>query len=136
VTPRKLATPCGYSGCPALTIPGTGRCVDHQRPKPKAWQRPDRPHPGGGRAWQRTRERILARDGGRCRYCGGVAEVVDHILARAFGGGDEDSNLVAACKACNERKRGTEARLGREVAAVTRGVEPQTTPTADRRITF
>jgi 5-methylcytosine-specific restriction endonuclease McrA len=72
--------------------------------------------PGGnGWAWQRTRARILARDGNACRYCGARAEVVDHVVAIAAGGSDHDSNLVACCRACNERKRRDEARRGRGV---------------------
>ena len=76
--------------------------------KPKPWTGGHR-HPGG-RAWQRTRQRIFERDGYRCRYCGGPAEVVDHIVAIAHGGTDDDSNLVACCRDCNERKRKLEAR--------------------------
>jgi 5-methylcytosine-specific restriction endonuclease McrA len=53
-----------------------------------------------------------------CRYCGiAVRRVhwsahdsgadtatVDHVRARANGGGNEHSNLVIACRACNMRK--------------------------------
>lgn len=58
---------------------------------------------------QRLRFEILERDGFTCRYCGrdhedGAVLVVDHVLARALGGGDEPENLVAACVDCNSGK--------------------------------
>lgn len=53
----------------------------------------------------RKRFRILSRDGFACRYCGRKApEVVlqvDHILARANGGSDDDTNLITSCVECN-----------------------------------
>lgn len=77
----------------------------------------------GGRAWQRTRDRILARDGGTCQLrrpgCTILADVVDHVLNRARGGSDDDSNLVAACRACNESKRRIEAHIGRSRGRMT-----------------
>lgn len=33
-----------------------------------------------------------------CERCGAKAVTVDHIQARAFGGGEEDSNLMALCR--------------------------------------
>lgn len=70
----------------------------------------------GGRPWQRIRARILARDGGQCCLrlpgCTFTATVVDHVLNRARGGSDDDGNLQAACRACNETKRRGEARAG------------------------
>jgi len=51
------------------------------------------------------RFRILERDGFRCRYCGhGPPEAklhVDHVVALAHGGVDDDKNLVTACEECN-----------------------------------
>lgn len=54
------------------------------------------------------RERIFARDGFRCVYCGGVFEPeelsVDHVQPRVRGGDRSGGNLVTACLACNARK--------------------------------
>ena len=50
-----------------------------------------------------TKEGIKARDG-RCVYCGGKAETVDHVLPRSRGGRSTWLNLVAACFTCNHRK--------------------------------
>lgn len=43
--------------------------------------------------------------GDRCAYCGGEVQVLDHIQARARGGGDCWENLTGACTACNSRKQ-------------------------------
>ncbi|HEY4371125.1 MAG TPA: HNH endonuclease [Burkholderiales bacterium] len=51
---------------------------------------------------------LFRRDHHRCAYCGqvfGRNELTrDHVLARSRGGADVWSNVVAACRACNERK--------------------------------
>jgi len=53
------------------------------------------------------RARILQRDHFRCHWCHGPATVVDHVVARALGGSDYDPrNLVASCRACNDRRAG------------------------------
>lgn len=59
-------------------------------------------HSSRGRPWERTRKRILERDGYRCRVpdphvCTVVADQVDHIVRRQHGGTDDDHNLRAAC---------------------------------------
>lgn len=54
---------------------------------------------------KRLRFEILRRDNHTCRYCGRSAPDVllhvDHVVPVAFGGTDDPSNLVAACKDCN-----------------------------------
>ena len=56
--------------------------------------------------WEKTRLRILERDGYKCTYCGATEHLqCDHILARVRGGGDEDQNLTAACRSCNASKK-------------------------------
>lgn len=55
--------------------------------------------------WQRTVRAVLERDGGRCRYCGGVATTADHVLPKARDGSDAMDNLVACCAPCNEQRR-------------------------------
>jgi hypothetical protein len=43
----------------------------------------------------------IAAGGWRCRWCGGPANTVDHVVALAEGGARLDpSNLVACCKGC------------------------------------
>lgn len=56
----------------------------------------------------RLRFDTLAKCGFRCHYCGASADeealVVDHVVPVAAGGQTEPSNLVAACKPCNDGK--------------------------------
>jgi 5-methylcytosine-specific restriction protein A len=66
---------------------------------------------GYGAAWQRTRERILKRDGylcqcSECKRCNRVrvADEVDHIVPKAKGGSDDDDNLRAINASCHKRK--------------------------------
>lgn len=56
-----------------------------------------------GRVPMCTKAAVKARDG-RCGYCGGAAETVDHILPRSRGGLLTWENSVAACLRCNHRK--------------------------------
>ncbi len=56
------------------------------------------------------RWKVLERDGHRCQWCGrtpaehAIALEVDHIVARAQGGGNEMENLRALCRDCNRGK--------------------------------
>jgi 5-methylcytosine-specific restriction endonuclease McrA len=52
-----------------------------------------------------NRRAVFARDGGRCQYCAGPAESIDHVVPRSRGGEHVWENVVAACRACNTRKR-------------------------------
>jgi 5-methylcytosine-specific restriction endonuclease McrA len=52
-----------------------------------------------------NRRAVFARDGGRCQYCGAVAESIDHVVPRAKGGTHTWENVVAACRPCNTAKR-------------------------------
>ena len=58
-----------------------------------------------GRLPRKVRFAILKRDGFRCWYCGAsgreVELHVDHVVARANGGGDDPANLRSACRDCN-----------------------------------
>lgn len=68
-------------------------------------RRPGRSAIGTWRWTHRIRPAILLRDGGRCRYCGGVATTVDHVVRREHGGDDTEANLVACCKDCQYPSR-------------------------------
>jgi hypothetical protein len=56
----------------------------------------------------RVRFRVLARSGFCCVYCGAqspfVELVVDHVLPVALDGSNDESNLAASCKPCNQGK--------------------------------
>jgi len=58
------------------------------------------------------RFKILQRDGFTCQYCGAapwkdknITLEVDHIFPRSLGGGDEEDNLITACRDCNQGKK-------------------------------
>lgn len=57
---------------------------------------------------RRLRFEILRRDSHTCRYCGKSFPPrdlrVDHLMPQSRGGGDDPSNLAAACDLCNVRK--------------------------------
>jgi 5-methylcytosine-specific restriction endonuclease McrA len=52
-----------------------------------------------------NRRAVFARDGHRCQYCGAAAENIDHVIPRSRGGQHVWDNVVAACRACNARKK-------------------------------
>lgn len=52
-----------------------------------------------------SRRAVFLRDGGRCQYCGGTAESIDHVIPRSRGGEHTWENVVAACERCNSAKR-------------------------------
>lgn len=61
-------------------------------------------------AWRTIRDRVLERDGRRCRECGkNLAEApswfteVHHLVPRSEGGSDHPSNLVTLCVMCHKR---------------------------------
>lgn len=58
---------------------------------------------------KRTRYEVLKRDNFTCRYCRSTEQPlkVDHVTPVALGGGDDPSNLVAACQDCNAGKAST-----------------------------
>ncbi|MFP4511899.1 MAG: HNH endonuclease [Acidimicrobiales bacterium] len=56
------------------------------------------------RATALSRRAVFHRDGGRCQYCGGSAESIDHVVPRSRGGSHVWENVVAACRPCNAAK--------------------------------
>jgi len=54
---------------------------------------------------------VLRRTDSRCWYCGAelsrlgeMSFEIDHVLPIAKGGTNDPSNLVASCRACNQKK--------------------------------
>ena len=41
---------------------------------------------------------------GRCAYCHGIADSLDHIRAKSLGGETSVRNLIPACMPCNRSK--------------------------------
>jgi HNH endonuclease len=54
---------------------------------------------------QGRRQRVFARDGGRCLVCGCPDNLtLDHIMPESQGGGHGDDNLQTLCRTCNLKK--------------------------------
>lgn len=74
---------------------------------------------GSTRAWRKTREFVLDRDGRACRRpvppaglpCGKPATDAGHIIAAALGGTDHPDNLRAECEPHNASDGARLARL-------------------------
>lgn len=69
---------------------------------PRTVQPTERPKPVD----QRVKWRVLRRDSFTCQECGCTDRPlhVDHVVARANGGSNDENNLQALCDKCNLRK--------------------------------
>lgn len=63
-----------------------------------------------------VKDRVWARDGGRCIYCGSfLAAPVAHYIARSHGGLGIEENILTLCDACHRRyDQSTDRRSMRE----------------------
>jgi 5-methylcytosine-specific restriction endonuclease McrA len=78
----------------------------------------DRPHPKPRSKLndiQLRRNQLWKKSGGRCFYCGIQTSfkvsikdptyfTIDHLIPKCKGGKNAQSNLVAACRACNNAR--------------------------------
>ena len=76
---------------------------------PAVPRRASKPRPPQPRyAFTQLRDLVYRRDAGQCQYCGEsvtyAACNVDHVVPWNLGGRSEVSNLVIACRTCNEMK--------------------------------
>lgn len=97
---------CAQPSCPQLVADGS-RCSEHRRNQDRQRDqvRGSRHQRGYTNEWSQLSRAILERDGHTCAYCGRTATTVDHVIPKARGGTDDESNLVAACVRCNSGKR-------------------------------
>ena len=51
-----------------------------------------------------TKRAIMTRDHYLCGYCGKRADTIDHIVPQSKKGPNTWTNLIAACKKCNNKK--------------------------------
>jgi len=57
--------------------------------------------------WYPLVGKVIARDGGKCAYCGSQDKLgADHVLPLSRGGTNDEANLVACCESCNKSKGG------------------------------
>jgi hypothetical protein len=48
---------------------------------------------------------VFERDAGTCLWCGKPADTVDHIIPYSEGGVYHPSNLICACRHCNQKRQ-------------------------------
>ncbi len=65
----------------------------------------------------RFQVQVFAKSEGRCFYCGGGADVMDHVVPVSSGGRDAFDNLVPACWRCNCGKGGRSVEQYRDTRA-------------------
>lgn len=120
--PIAAPKPCRRTGCGKLVRDGTGFCQEHQADRKIGTfadpSRGTRQQRGYGAKWDKTRARILSRDNGLCQPCLKAGQVttarqVDHVVPKAFGGSEDDTNLQAICKPCHQAKTAREATAAR-----------------------
>jgi len=55
-----------------------------------------------------NRQNVIWRDNNRCQYCSQIFSTdkltIDHVVPKSRGGEKSWTNLVAACKKCNQKK--------------------------------
>ncbi|MDC9605629.1 HNH endonuclease [Xenorhabdus griffiniae] len=108
--PPRIPRACRKRGCPKTTTDRSGYCPDHLHTGWQSHQQGKSRHQRGyGSKWDKLRERILRRDKYLCQTClrsgrAVEAKTVDHIIPKAHGGTDTDSNLSSICHSCHKFK--------------------------------
>ncbi|AXY60015.1 HNH endonuclease [Acinetobacter sp. WCHAc010052] len=119
-----MARPCREYNCSGVvnSQAQNGYCDKHASKRSNWNRRQDRSgsttQRGYGHAWRKLREQILKRDEYLCVICradGRTTEAtdVDHIVSKAHGGTDDQSNLQALCSPCHKSKTASEKGRGR-----------------------
>ncbi|MDH2066881.1 HNH endonuclease signature motif containing protein [Pantoea sp. GD03673] len=112
--PQRIPRACRKHGCAKTTTDRSGYCADHLN---EGWQQ----HQNGlsrhqrvyGSGWDDRRARTLNRDKYLCQNCNrngraAAAKAVDHIMPKAHGSTDEDSNPEGLCWPCHKNKTARE----------------------------
>ncbi|EME0311878.1 HNH endonuclease [Enterobacter hormaechei] len=112
--PALIPRACRKRGCSGTTTDRSGYCEKHRN---EGWQQHQRGRTrhqrGYGSKWDVLRLDVLTRDKHLCQSCkrNGRAEparTVDHILPKAHGGTDEQTNLESLCWSCHRAKTACE----------------------------
>lgn len=101
------ALDCEEEQIEAIVAAMQGRVIDDGRLTGwREFQAPAENFRQSAEVWMVTRSRVFERDNYTCNYCGkrGVHLECDHVIPVAQGGGNDDSNLVTACRDCNRSK--------------------------------
>ncbi|HBB3047274.1 HNH endonuclease [Escherichia coli] len=112
--PPQIPRACRKRGCAGKTTDISGYCDKHRGEGWVQHQRGLSRHQRGyGTKWDAIRARILKRDNHLCQNClrdgrAVEARTVDHIIPKAHGGTDADSNLQSLCWPCHKAKTARE----------------------------
>ncbi|MBX9476485.1 HNH endonuclease [Yersinia enterocolitica] len=112
--PARIPKACRKRGCVGTVTDRSGYCEKHLNEGWLRYQQGKSRHQRGyGRLWEIRRTRVLKRDNYLCQAClckGRVVEAktVDHIISKAHGGTDDDSNLQSLCWPCHRAKTARE----------------------------
>ncbi|HAW2960852.1 TPA: HNH endonuclease [Escherichia coli] len=112
--PSRIPRACRKRGCAGTTTDSSGYCDKHRGEGWVQHQRGLSRHQRGyGSKWDAIRARILKRDNHLCQNClrngrAVEARTVDHIIPKAHGGTDDDSNLESLCLECHRAKTARE----------------------------
>ncbi|MDR5611532.1 MAG: HNH endonuclease signature motif containing protein [Arsenophonus sp.] len=112
--PPRIPRACRKPGCAKTTTERSGYCEVHRHQGWKNYQQGKSRHQRGyGTKWDKLRATILQRDKYLCQIClrnrlATAAKTVDHIIAKAHGGTDIESNLQSLCWSCHRKKTATE----------------------------
>lgn len=118
--PTRPPHPCGHPGCRRLVVDGP-RCEEHRtfsQGRSGFSRKLSRHERGYGTSWDKLRPGILRRDCGLCQPCRRrgvikVGNIVDHIVPKAEGGTDDESNLQTICHPCHVAKTAAESVNGK-----------------------
>lgn len=112
--PAAIPRACRKHGCRNTTTDRSGYCTEHSNTGWETHQQGlSRQARGYGRLWDALRPRVLRRDKHLCQECRRAgratpATTVDHIIPKAHGGTDADTNLESLCWPCHRSKTATE----------------------------
>lgn len=85
------------------------------------------------RKYRTHKERVFARDGRICRYCGNDENLqIDHIISRKNGGTHDLDNLQVLCRDCNLRKSSKDEGVFLAQAATPPVFSTNTSPTQSK----
>jgi len=112
MSPYAAPRPCSIPLCPKFKP-----CPVHGA-RPWEHGRPNSADRGYGHRWRKLRDFILARDQHCCVPCRAEGRItpathVDHIVPKAQGGTDDETNLRSICKRHHDSKSGREGREAR-----------------------
>ena len=110
--PSRPPRPCAVQRCPNLVYNGGSRCEEHLLPRDRKGEtvRASAAARGYGSEWKQKRDAWLAKHPwcvdlyGRHQAKKIRASMVDHIIPKAQGGRDDETNYQSLCTSCHNYK--------------------------------